>query len=816
MTQVFRHGLDELKRRWHRRQLRKQLAGHDATRATLLGQLGRRAFEDGLDLSPHAALRDAIGQLNERAGGVAAQTKTLEAELAAQQDRRRAAEEKFNAEQAELQSKKNPVDAALTEARREQTTHETNARVLQARLDGLARELTTLRQPQPDADAAASAARIRAIESDQPRLAKELDTVKAMLPAVISTVSKHLAESQELAKQLATVAANRQQALRAIDAEISTTRSQQQSATNTAKDIDKARSARFVELGTAVYTASHIDSRLEPQAAAVRGEDERRAATQATFDASMAETQAMPPNTLRNFAGLTLLALLIVFGLPYASYSAWQSWSGSSATEGQSAGAPGAQPAAAPPVNPFLEHDLKNQAPYILANRLADARTEADARAALLDLFRNLGLGVYTPGGQQVLAGSERSWKDFYLYDFQLNILARTQIAPSYMEYFDFMHFLGKTVTKLEVPILLHALLSPAISNRYRSAVDAPADPKNFLILFLDGLARRQPEPYSLGAFAHNNTERLQISPVQSLLILMDFFMPPDPPKSVSARPWPTRFEPVAYAATRCDDPRTSDTAKKLWGLGYAALGEAAEESFFLDKLKIGSGKLHGRIEDVAAIIDSATVVIEAAADMLILFGLEVKVEATPYTIHLRHAPKDIDGSLKATVTFDPGIVHEDIINCGWLIGKQMPMKGPVPDVEVSWEFSRSLGPELMLHPKSDYTASGSVGLKGKTDSWGISYFPLMAANCPGSDKVAGKDYLAIASARIITTSIPTPTLIDEKRRPTIQALLPRLMLKFGPGFIEMFMGGRKGYTLFRAEWHEKPKTQYRKPGTEQ
>src|SRR6185503_15677962 len=116
-------------------------------------------------------------------------------------------EETFGAEQSAIQTRKSPVDAALAAARREQAAHESNARALQARLDGLARELTALRQPKPGADAAAIAARIGAIESDQPRLANELGTAKAALPPVTTAVSKHLAESQEMANQLATVAA---------------------------------------------------------------------------------------------------------------------------------------------------------------------------------------------------------------------------------------------------------------------------------------------------------------------------------------------------------------------------------------------------------------------------------------------------------------------------------------------------------------------------------------------------------------------------------------------------------------------------------
>jgi hypothetical protein len=384
------------------------------------------------------------------------------------------------------------------------------------------------------------------------------------------------------------------------------------------------------------------------------------------------------------------------------------------------------------------------------------------------------------------------------------------------MEYFDFTHFLGKAVTKLEIPVLLHAALTPAISKRYRDALDTPADPKSFLILFLDGLARRQPEPYSLDSFAHSSTERLQISPVQAFLILIDFFMPPGPPKQAGARPWLTRFEPVAYAAAPCSEIAISDLGKQIYGVGYAGLTEAFEEAFFMDKLGIGKRAVNAQIKSAAAVFDQVSAIMETAADMLLLWGLEVKVQAIPNLIHLRHEYTDVDGVITATVTFDPGLVHEDIINCGWLVGKSMPKKGPVKDVEVSWAFSRPLEPHLLLHPKSEIRSFGSEGLKSQTDAGGVAYFPLMAAPCPDkAGDVKGLDYMAIASARIITTNIPTPSLIDEDSRPTIQATLPRVLLKFGPGLIEMFMGGTKGYTLFRAEWHEKPKKQYRRPGTE-
>ena len=56
-----------------------------------------------------------------------------------------------------------------------------------------------------------------------------------------------------------------------------------------------------------------------------------------------------------------------------------------------------------------------------------------DTAAALVDpsrvrlgvwsLLDHLGVGVYTGDGKQVLAGSERSEKDFWLYDFEIPVL---------------------------------------------------------------------------------------------------------------------------------------------------------------------------------------------------------------------------------------------------------------------------------------------------------------------------------------------------------------------------------------------------------
>ena len=111
------------------------------------------------------------------------------------------------------------------------------------------------------------------------------------------------------------------------------------------------------------------------------------------------------------------------------------------------------------------------------------------------------------------------------------------------------------------------------------------------------------------------------------------------------------------------------------------------------------------------------------------MYGLDVKVEPQPFAIHLIHDEPFVAG-IKATVTFDPEIVAEEIINCGWLVGKSMPAKGPMKDVETSWRFSRPLPPYLEMHPDSDIRSVGSEGLKNTTNEDGVSMFLIRPNYC--------------------------------------------------------------------------------------
>ena len=59
--------------------------------------------------------------------------------------------------------------------------------------------------------------------------------------------------------------------------------------------------------------------------------------------------------------------------------------------------------------------------PTETADALADPER---AEIGVWSLLANLGIGVYTGDGEQIFAGSELSEHDFWLYDFELPLLA--------------------------------------------------------------------------------------------------------------------------------------------------------------------------------------------------------------------------------------------------------------------------------------------------------------------------------------------------------------------------------------------------------
>jgi hypothetical protein len=136
------------------------------------------------------------------------------------------------------------------------------------------------------------------------------------------------------------------------------------------------------------------------------------------------------------------------------------------------------------------------------------------AAAALLDpsrveegvwfLLRGLGIGVYTGEGAQVLAGSETSPKDFWLYDFEVPLLVRLAQEPSkpFSEFQPLLNDLGLKSSQ-EENLKLYKDVYDANSSAYLARLFA-----------------------SMGLLFEGDP---QITPLQEWLLLLDTFIPANP-----------------------------------------------------------------------------------------------------------------------------------------------------------------------------------------------------------------------------------------------------------------------------------------------
>jgi hypothetical protein len=76
----------------------------------------------------------------------------------------------------------------------------------------------------------------------------------------------------------------------------------------------------------------------------------------------------------------------------------------------------------------------------------------------------------------------------------------------------------------------------------------------------------------------------------------------------------------------------------------------------------------------VVSFIGDVTGVFGAMGDLLVLYGMNITLSPDSYTIHLRNCIGKADLlKIEAKVTFDSQGVDEDILKCGWILGKSLP-----------------------------------------------------------------------------------------------------------------------------------------------
>lgn len=453
---------------------------------------------------------------------------------------------------------------------------------------------------------------------------------------------------------------------------------------------------------------------------------------------------------------------------------------------------PAATPASdggAPALNPSVAHSLDAHPAYVLAKQLAEAKSEQEVAELMRTAFDRMNLGIYTHRGKQVLAGAEQKPSDFFLYDFQWKILARAYFLRNDMTFADHTAMLGAAMLRLKDPAPFRDVLPQAIERRYREAAQRPDDPMSFAILLVDGLARHKDVPYELRDMTRYRYDSIQVDPLQSALLMIDFFTRPPVHKVKLSFDWMPSLISTAQAQAQADGERDCDLikgedAQGYWGRGFDIMGELLPN-------------MAGFAGEAAKAVADVTGVTGALADLLVMYGMNIELDPQPYSIHLFHKGYGTYSGILATVTFDSQGVPDATLECGWLIGKSMPSNGPMKDVELTWEFSPSLPPYLEMHTdmwRDNKLVHTGDGLRTLTDSYGTSFFLMEPDECPSPDGgvLRSKTYKATVSARYVTRSIPTPGLLGWG-----------LVAKLGPGALEYIMRGRSAHVSFRAEWHE-------------
>ncbi|MFN2273303.1 MAG: hypothetical protein ACK2TX_00505, partial [Anaerolineales bacterium] len=184
------------------------------------------------------------------------------------------------------------------------------------------------------------------------------------------------------------------------------------------------------------------------------------------------------------------------------------------------------------------------------------------AEDGVWSLLAQLGIGVYTADGHQIMPGSETSEADFWLYDFELPALAEmAQGAP--------------------VPFERYASLL--------TAAGVQGAPSSLIANYREVYARHPDHPLVelFAAMGLDFEPGLQLTPLQEWLLLLDTFIPPNPIGNAldpgSARR-ASRLPPSQSLQAVCGAIQGGNIIP-YWGLmqsesGWAALIQARESYY--------------------------------------------------------------------------------------------------------------------------------------------------------------------------------------------------------------------------------------------
>ena len=338
-----------------------------------------------------------------------------------------------------------------------------------------------------------------------------------------------------------------------------------------------------------------------------------------------------------------------------------------------------------------------------LAKQVLAAPTPAARHTSLVTVMKALHVGVYTAAGKPVVRGAERNARDFYLYDFELRIVADALRAKRT----DDLDTLASSLFGLGVgrsgAALPSAEIEQVLVRSVRAARARPRRKAALPALLIRELGLRQSRRYDLAAAPAPDTVRLDA--LQELLVLAD---------AANGRRAPAarRMAAVAADCSRITGDRKTDEI-----LGQIRWpGTPAE----LDRLH----------DDIVS-------------KGIVLQDLTPGSHETHYfpAGHASDGGKQLRFEVRAVMTVDV----PQAVRCGPLAGRKLPAKGPVEGVPITWADSGLKTSRGAVVPLEQL---GTVYADAKTDANGIAtiFFSPNTEKYPGfgSEEIAAGD-LAMA-----------------------------------------------------------------------
>ncbi len=316
------------------------------------------------------------------------------------------------------------------------------------------------------------------------------------------------------------------------------------------------------------------------------------------------------------------------------------------------------QPAAEGPQTDPTQAPVTAEEAYAL---LANAGGVEQAHEALQLIYAQLGIGLYTADGEQLLAGAEQGPDDFYLYEGESELLAGAFVSGDRFPVDRIAGFIGEAGygnLDQEEPLTPDEMLA-MLGDAVRRARE---NPDAFTFRLVDALGKAHQPALDLTAQGLDPATTY-LDAAQLFLVLYDILGDEAGAQARISGPHLAILAPPPQTDP-CDFPGVPDLARKA--------------GFFAASKLLRFGRY----------ISIAGQALDSLHDALVMLGYTVTLEPESANTHWKHEPNepDTEVTFKAHVDFDLGKLN-NLARCGKLAGFKFPEQGPAEGVSVEWEI---------------------------------------------------------------------------------------------------------------------------------